>query len=86
LGISRRLFIKAGGMATSFAAARFSGLPVWAQTARSQPCFLHTGSTFAPFAQHFVDLLEPGRDEYVTEKYAFQLEAVLGIRSCGQHD
>jgi Flp pilus assembly protein TadD/peroxiredoxin len=50
---------------------------VWAQTPRSQPCFLHTGSTFAPFAQHFVDLIEPGNDEFVTEKYAFELEEVL---------
>ena len=50
---------------------------MWAQAPRSQPCFLHTGSTFAPFAQHFVDLIEPGNDEFVTEKYAFELEDVL---------
>jgi Flp pilus assembly protein TadD/peroxiredoxin len=77
LGFSRRSFIKTAA-AAGFAAARFSGLPVWAQAARrSQPCFLHTGSTFAPFAQHFVDLIEPGNDEFVAEKYAFALEDVL---------
>jgi Flp pilus assembly protein TadD/peroxiredoxin len=89
LGFSRRSFLTVGGMAGGFVAARFLGLPVWAQTTRSQPCLLHTGSTFAPFAQHFVNLLEPGRDEFVTEKYAFELEGVLGNLfdsvSSGQH-
>lgn len=65
-------------MVVGFAASRFAGLPVWAQAARSQPCFLRTASTFAPFAQRFVDLIEPGKDEFVTEKYAFELERLLG--------
>jgi Flp pilus assembly protein TadD/peroxiredoxin len=77
LGFSRRSFIKTAAAAGGFAAARLSGLPAWAQSPRSQPCFLHTGSTFAPFAQHFVDLIEPGNDEFVTEKYALELEDVL---------
>jgi Flp pilus assembly protein TadD len=74
---SRRNFIKAVGIAGGFAAARFSGLRTWAQAAPSQPCLLSTGSTFAPFAQHFVDLIEPGKDEFVTEKYAFEMEGLL---------
>jgi Flp pilus assembly protein TadD len=83
LGLSRRRFIKTAAAAGGFAAARFSVLPVWAQAPRSQPCFLHTGSTFAPFAQHFVDLIEPGHDEFVTEKYAVELEDVLsGWAAC----
>jgi Flp pilus assembly protein TadD/peroxiredoxin len=77
LGLSRRSFIKTAAAAGGFAAARFAGLPLWAQAPRPQPCFLHTGSTFAPFAQHFVDLIEPGNDEFVTEKYAFALEDIL---------
>jgi tetratricopeptide (TPR) repeat protein len=76
-GFSRRSFIKTAGIAGGFAAARFAGVPAWAQAARPEPCFLHTGSTFAPFAQHFVDLIEPGKDEFVTEKYAFEVEAAL---------
>lgn len=77
MGCSRRHFIKAAGIAGGFVAGHFSGLPAWAQNARSQPCFLHTGSTYAPFAQHFVDLIEPGKDEFITEKYAFELEELL---------
>ena len=73
-------------MAGGFTASRFAGLPLWAQPAPTQPCFLYTGSTFAPFAQRFVDLIEPGKDEFVTEKYAFELEALLGqwcVSLCG---
>ncbi len=77
---SRRTFIKTAGLAGGFAASRFAGLPAglpaWAEAAR--PCFLHTGSPFAPFAQRFIDLIEPGNDEFVTEKYAFELESLLG--------
>jgi Flp pilus assembly protein TadD/peroxiredoxin len=78
LGLSRRSFIKTAAAAGGFAAARFSGLPARAQPPRPQPCLLHTGATFAPLAQHFVDLIEPGSDEFITEKYAFALEDVLG--------
>jgi Flp pilus assembly protein TadD len=75
LSFSRRSFLKMGGL--SFAATHFAGLPLWAISARPAPCFLHVGSTFAPFAQHFADLIEPGKDEFVTEKYAFELEKLL---------
>jgi tetratricopeptide (TPR) repeat protein/peroxiredoxin len=81
LRFTRRSFFKVGGMAGAFVAARYSGLPVWAQASHAQPCFVHTPSRFAPFAQHFVDLIEPGHDEFVTEKYAFELEKML--RECG---
>lgn len=64
-----------GGL--SFAATHFAGLPLWALPARPEPCFLHVDSTFAPFAKHFADLIEPGKDEFVTEKYAFELEKLL---------
>jgi Flp pilus assembly protein TadD len=75
LSLSRRSFLKMGGL--SFAATHFVGLPLWAMPARPAPCFLHVGSTFAPFAQHFADLIEPGNDEFITEKYAFELEKLL---------
>lgn len=79
--VSRRQFLKFGGVAGGFAVAQFAGLPGWAQALRSAPCLSNSGTTFAPFAQHFVDLIEPGGDEFVTEQYAFQLEALLNAWS-----
>ena len=44
---------------------------------RDLPCFLHTGSNYAPLTQHFLDLIEPGKDEFITELYASELEGLF---------
>ncbi len=49
----------------------------WALGSSEAPCLLHTGSAYAPLTQQFLDLIESGKDEFVTELYAAQLEAVL---------
>ena len=75
---SRRQFVKSAGAAGVFLASRFHGLPVLAQTAIAPgPCFLHTGSGYAPFIDAFLKQLQPGADEFLAEQYAAELEAVL---------
>ena len=75
---SRRRFIKTAGLSGAFLAARFHGLPTWAQSAKpSAPCLLHTGSGYAPFIENFLGRIQPGSDEYITETYAAAIEVHL---------
>jgi Flp pilus assembly protein TadD/peroxiredoxin len=53
-------------------------MPLWAQAAKPRGCQLHTGATFAPFAQRFIEQIPPGGDQFVTEKYAAEIESLLG--------
>ena len=77
--ISRRRFVKVAGMASAFRACH---LPhrLWAGAAARQetPCLAHTGSGYAPFIEPFLKQIEPGHDEFIAEKYAFELEHLLG--------
>ncbi len=58
--------------------ARLEGLPIWAATRESlQTCSLDTGPGFAPFIGSFLGQIAPGSDAFITEKYAFELEALL---------
>lgn len=76
--LSRRLFIKSVGISGAFAVARFRGLTQDPMAGKSSPpCFLHTGSGFAPFIDRFLDKVQPGSDAFVLEKYADDLAAIL---------
>lgn len=75
---SRRKFIKTVGLSGAFLAARFRGLSQRVDiSASSSPCFLHTGTGFAPFLDKFLDKIHPGTDAFVTEKYAAELSTIL---------
>ena len=75
---SRRRFIQTTGISGTFLLARFQGLPLWAAPESSpSPCLLHTGHGYAPFIDGFLDQVQPGRDAFVTEQYAAELEVLL---------
>ena len=42
------------------------------------PCLLHSGSGYAPYLDPFLQQIQPGHDEFVAEKYAFEIEHMLG--------
>jgi Flp pilus assembly protein TadD len=52
---------------------------LWAATAAQQefPCLVHSGSGHAPFIEPFLRQIQPGHDEFIAEKYAFELEHLL---------
>jgi Flp pilus assembly protein TadD/peroxiredoxin len=75
---SRRRFIKTTGFAGAFWASRFQGLPSYAfPQAVPSPCWVHTGSGYAPFIDKFLQKVQPGSDQFVAEKYAAELEPLL---------
>ncbi len=75
---SRRRFIQTAGISGTFLLARYQGLPLWAAPESSpSPCLLRTGSGYAPFIDGFLKQLRPGADEFITEKYAAELEGIL---------
>jgi len=76
--LTRRRFLKVGGLACSFAASRWKGLSLWAQGPKAGGCQLHAGGSFAPFAQRFIEQIPPGGDRFRTEKYAAEIESLLG--------
>ena len=76
--ISRRQFLKSAGISATFLAARFQGLPVWAGVETPPPpCFLHARSGSSSFMKSFVNQVPPGRDPFITEKYADELGTLL---------
>ena len=79
MGISRREFVKVAGMAGASWACR-SPHRLWAVVAASQemPCLVHSGTGYAPFIEPFLKQIQPGHDEFIAEKYAFELEHLLG--------
>jgi hypothetical protein len=42
------------------------------------PCLLHSGTRYAPFIEPFLKHVQPGHDEFIAEKYAFEIEHLLG--------
>jgi Flp pilus assembly protein TadD/peroxiredoxin len=52
---------------------------LWAATLAGQemPCLVHSGSGYAPFLEPFLKQIQPGHDEFIAEKYAFDLERLL---------
>lgn len=76
--LSRRRFIRSVGLSGAFAVARFRGLAQNPQSGKiAPPCFLHTGSGFAPFIDRFLEKVQPGSDAFVLEKYADEVTLVL---------
>ena len=76
--ISRRGFVKIAGMAgTLWADPPLRRL--WAATATREemPCLVHSGSGYAPFIKPFLEQIQPGQDEFIAEKYAFEVEHLL---------
>ena len=77
---SRRRFLKTTGLAGGFWVARLHSLPSLAlPEAATPPCLLHTGSGYAPFINKFVQQIQPGFDQFITEKHAAELEVPLKI-------
>ncbi len=75
---TRRRFMKSAGLAGTFLASHFKGLPIWAAPLASpSPCLLHVGSGYAPFIDSFLHKIQPGADVFITEKYAAELEVWL---------
>jgi tetratricopeptide (TPR) repeat protein len=77
--ISRRGFVTVAGMAGAFWASH-SPRRLWAAAATGQemPCLVHSGTGYAPFIEPFLKQIQPGHDEFIAEKYAFELEHLLG--------
>jgi len=42
------------------------------------PSLVHSGSGYAPFLEPFLKQIPPGHDEFLAEKYAFEVEHLLG--------
>lgn len=79
---TRRRFIKTTGLSGAFLAARFHGVPGWCESPQSSTqCVFHAGPRYAPFIERFLNQIEPGNDEYITEKYAADIEADLNVWS-----
>jgi Flp pilus assembly protein TadD len=76
--VSRRGFVKAAGITGAF----WTGHPtcaLWAAAAvrPESPCLVHSGSGYAPILEPFLKQIQPGHDEFLAEKYAFELEGLL---------
>ncbi len=75
---SRRQFMTSSAAAGLFMASRFHGLPHPAATeAPPSPCFLHTGSGYAPFIDAFLRQLRPGSDAFIAETYAAEIQLLM---------
>lgn len=77
--ISRRRFVQVAGSVGAFTAWPFSRrFMAVADTAPEPPCLVHSGSGYAPFIEPFLRQIQPGSDEFIAEKYAFELQQLLG--------
>jgi Flp pilus assembly protein TadD/peroxiredoxin len=74
---SRRSFLRSAGAAAAFSVSRLRGMSLPLAASRPDPCFLRTGSAYAPFVERFVRYIAPGADDFVAEKFAAELGAVL---------
>ena len=76
--VSRRGFVKIVGMAGT-CGAWDSPRRLWAVAATRQemPCLVHSGPEYAPFIEPFLKQIQPGEDEFIAEKYAFEIEQLL---------
>jgi tetratricopeptide (TPR) repeat protein len=75
---TRRRFIKTAGLSGAFLTARYRGATAWAASSQSAaPCLFHAGPRYAPFIERFLSQIEPGNDDYITEKYAAEIEGCL---------
>ncbi len=75
---TRRRFVKAVTGSGAFLASPVRRLSLWAAPQpHVSPCLLHTGSAYASSVEHFVRLIQPGSDAFVTEKYVAELEISL---------
>ncbi|HWG20767.1 MAG TPA: FG-GAP-like repeat-containing protein [Terracidiphilus sp.] len=89
--ISRRGFVKVAGMAGAFWSS-VAPRRLWAAATgdRQTPCLIQSGSGYAPFIEPFLNRIQPGNDEFIAEKYAFELEHLLdswaAALQAGAHD
>jgi Flp pilus assembly protein TadD/peroxiredoxin len=74
---SRRSFLRSAGAAAAFSVSPLHGMSLPLAASRPDPCFLRTGSAYAPFVERFVRYITPGADDFVAEKFAAELVAVL---------
>ena len=74
---SRRRFLKSAGAAAAFSASPLRGFSLPALSAIPSPCFLQTGSGYAPFVERFLQHIQPGADGFLAEKYAAELTSEL---------
>jgi len=76
--VSRRRFMKVAGSASAFWACDCSPR-LWATAAAraEKPCLVHAGSGYGPSLERFLRLIQPGQDEFIAEKYAFEVERLL---------
>ena len=74
---SRRRFLKSAGAAAAFSASPLRGISLPALSAIASPCFLQTGSGYAPFVERFLQHIQPGADGFLAEKYAAELTSEL---------
>lgn len=75
---SRRSFLKSAGATSAFLCARFHAATAWAATpTKLSPCLFHAGSRYAPFLEKFLSQIQPGNDDFVTERYADEIESHL---------
>lgn len=78
MDFSRRRFIRNTAISGTFSLSPFQRSLLWASAESApSPCFLHTGSEYSPYIDRFVDHLQPGRDGFITEEYAAELDGVL---------
>jgi len=76
--VTRRRFIKTAGLTGAFLSARFQSLAAWAAPGQfASPCLFHRGPRYAPFIEKFLRQIAPGNDEFISEKYAAELEVHL---------
>ncbi|GAC1633841.1 MAG: hypothetical protein NVS9B14_09130 [Candidatus Acidiferrum sp.] len=76
--IPRRAFVKFAGFAGAFCVYPASRRFLAAIPPPELPCLVHSGSGYAPFLEPFLKQIPPGHDEFIAEKYAFELEHLLG--------
>ena len=75
---SRRRFIKTASLASAFLTSRpYVGVAGATSKSPIRPCFLKSKSDFAPSIQRFFPQIHPGADEFITEKYAAELDILL---------
>jgi Flp pilus assembly protein TadD/peroxiredoxin len=74
---SRRSFLRSVGAAAAFSVSPLRGMSLPLAASRADPCFLRTGSAYAPFVERFVRYIAAGADDFVAEKFAVELVAVL---------
>ncbi len=80
--VTRRRLIKTAGLSGAFLAARYHGAVAWAEHGEvPSPCLFHGGPRYAPFIEKFLSQIEPGNDDYITEKYAAEIETDLNAWS-----